>query len=208
MVQTLLIQDAGVTVLDFVLNGTTSVTLDAPGTIVLDADAGAVTLLNGGTQYGALVDSSSNLIVRSGSTNAVKFTGSAAQFQGLVTSTTALTTTQQDFAAAINELKTRVDLVDSSAGLILDSAFNAIGSLASLVTPVKTSTVAAINSMYDSAGVANTIRSVARGTLSAGTSLSYSSGQFSVSNSGITATQLATDAVTTAKILNSNVTLC
>jgi cytoskeletal protein CcmA (bactofilin family) len=195
-----------VTVLDFVLNSPTLVTLDAPGRIVLDADSGSVALHNGGVQYGALVDSSSNLVVRSGTTNAVKFSGADATFQGTVRSATALTTTQQDFAAAINELKLRIDLVDSGSGLVLDSAFNTIGTLSSLVTPVKTSVVNAINSMYDSAGVANTIRSVARLALSNGTGLAYSNGQFSVANNGISATQLNTDAVTTVKILDDNVT--
>jgi hypothetical protein len=200
------LQDNGVTVLDFVLNSPTLVTLDAPGRIVLDADSGSVALHNGGVQYGAFVDSSSNLVVRSGSTPALKFNGADAQFQGIVRSTAALTTVQQDFAAAINELKARVDAVDSSAGLILDSAFNAIGSFATLLTPVKTNVVAAINSMYESAGVANTIRSVARLALSNGTGLAYSNGQFSVANNGISAAQLNTDAVTTVKILDDNVT--
>ena len=201
------LKDNGVTVLDFVLNGATEVTLDAPGLIHLDADGGQVTLKNNGLQYGSLADSATNLVIRSGSTNAIKLTGADAVFQGTVKSTTVLSTIQQDFAAAINELKTRIDLVDSSANLILDSAFNAIGILASLVTPIKSNIVAAINSMYDSAGVANTIRSVARGTLSNGTGLSYSLGQFSISTGGVSATQLASDAVTTAKILNNNVTL-
>ena len=77
-------KDGGTTVLDFVLNGTTDVTLDAPGDIKVDADGGDVLLLDGGSQYGALTNNSSNLIIKSGSTTAATFSGANVTLAGTV----------------------------------------------------------------------------------------------------------------------------
>ena len=56
---------AGTTALDFVLNGTTDVTLDAPGDIHLDADGGDIKFYDGGTQFGEVTNSSTDLVVKS-----------------------------------------------------------------------------------------------------------------------------------------------
>ncbi len=56
---------AGTTALDFVLNGTTSATLDAPGDIHLDADGGDIKFYDGGTQFGEITNSSTDLVVKS-----------------------------------------------------------------------------------------------------------------------------------------------
>ena len=55
---------AGTTVLDFVLNGATDVTLDAPGDIKLDADGGDFNFLDGGTEILRISNSSSDVIIR------------------------------------------------------------------------------------------------------------------------------------------------
>jgi len=56
---------AGTTALDFVLNAATSVTLDAPGDIHLDADGGDIKFYDGGTQFGEVTNSSTDLVVKS-----------------------------------------------------------------------------------------------------------------------------------------------
>ncbi len=56
---------AGTTALDFVLNGTTSATLDAPGDIHLDADGGDIKFYDGGTQFGEVTNSSTDLVIKS-----------------------------------------------------------------------------------------------------------------------------------------------
>ena len=56
---------AGTTALDFVLNGATSTTLDAPGDIHLDADGGDIKFYDGGTQFGEITNSSTDLVIKS-----------------------------------------------------------------------------------------------------------------------------------------------
>jgi hypothetical protein len=66
-------------------------TLDSGADIVLDAEGADVILKDGGTQYGALTNSSSNLIVKSGSTTAATFSGANVTFAGTVDATTDFT---------------------------------------------------------------------------------------------------------------------
>tara|TARA_R100001510_G_scaffold57493_1_gene65783 strand:- start:352 stop:2499 length:2148 start_codon:yes stop_codon:yes gene_type:complete len=60
-------------------------TVDAPADIILDADGADVLLKDAGTQYAALTNSSGNLILKSGSTTAITFSGANATFAGTVT---------------------------------------------------------------------------------------------------------------------------
>ena len=60
---------AGTTALDFVLNGTTSATLDAPGDIHLDAGGGDIKFYDDGTQFGEITNSSTDLVVKSTTSN-------------------------------------------------------------------------------------------------------------------------------------------
>ncbi len=81
--------------LDLVSDGTSAdsiklasaggVTLDAAGDITLDADGGDVVLKDNGTQFGSLTNTSGNLILKSGSTTAVTFSGANTTFAGTVT---------------------------------------------------------------------------------------------------------------------------
>jgi hypothetical protein len=99
-------------------------TVDASGDIVLDADGADVLLKDAGVQYGALTNTSGNLIVKSGATTAATFSGANVTFAGTITQGTALTTTATTVGAAINELKAAVDVADgtatSSSGFIGD----------------------------------------------------------------------------------------
>lgn len=62
--------------------------------------------------------------------------------------TTALTTVSSAVTDAVNELKTRVDLLDSDLAVTIDSAFSQIGNLSILNTTSKTNLVSAINEVY------------------------------------------------------------
>lgn len=83
---------------------TGSVVVDATANITLDADGGNVYLKDGGTQYGALAASGSNLIVKSGSTTAVTFDGDKATFSGPIYADSSMGTLDQTVVGAINEL--------------------------------------------------------------------------------------------------------
>ena len=76
---------AGTTALDFVLNGTTDVTLDAPGDIKLDADGGDVFFVDDGVTFGSATNTSGNLILKSGTTTALTFSGANATIAGDLT---------------------------------------------------------------------------------------------------------------------------
>ena len=96
---------AGTTALDFVLNGATNVTLDAPGDLILDAGGADVLLKDDGTQFASLTNSSSNLIIKSGTTTAATFSGANVTLAGTVasgaiTSSSTVTGTQGIFTNA------------------------------------------------------------------------------------------------------------
>jgi len=76
---------AGTTALDFVLNGTTDVTLDAPGDIKLDADGGDIFFVDDGVTFGSATNTSGNLILKSGTTTALTFSGADATIAGDLT---------------------------------------------------------------------------------------------------------------------------
>ena len=76
---------AGTTALDFVLNGATDVTLDAPGDIKIDADGGDIFFVDGGTTFGSATNTSGNLIIKSGTTPALTFSGANATIAGDLT---------------------------------------------------------------------------------------------------------------------------
>jgi len=79
------IKDGGTTTLDIVSNGTTDVTLDAPGDIKLDADGGDIFFVDGGTTFGSATNTSGNLIIKSGTTTALTFSGANATLAGDLT---------------------------------------------------------------------------------------------------------------------------
>ena len=79
------IKDGGTTTLDIVSNGATDVTLDAPGDIKLDADGGDIFFVDGGTTFGSATNTSGNLILKSGTTTALTFSGANATIAGDLT---------------------------------------------------------------------------------------------------------------------------
>ena len=79
------IKDGSNTTLDIVSSGTTSVTLDAPGDIILDADGGDILFKDGGTTFGSATNTSGNLIIKSGTTTALTFSGADVTIAGDLT---------------------------------------------------------------------------------------------------------------------------
>ena len=88
--------DAGIDIDDFNIDGTTialssgDMTIDVAGDINLDAGGADIVLKDDGTQYGAFTNSSSNLVIKSGSTTSATFDGANVTFAGTVSPTSHL----------------------------------------------------------------------------------------------------------------------
>lgn len=67
------------------IDSSSTITLDAGTDIVLDADGGDVFLKDAGTTYGSLTNTSGNLIIKSGTTTAMTFSGADATIAGDLT---------------------------------------------------------------------------------------------------------------------------
>jgi hypothetical protein len=79
------ITNVGSIALDSITNDGTDITLDSSGDIVLDADGADIFLKDAGTTYGSLTNSSGNLIIKSGTTTALTFSGANATLAGDLT---------------------------------------------------------------------------------------------------------------------------
>ena len=83
--------DGGIDVDDFNINGTTialssgDMTVDVAGDITLDADGGDIFFKDGGTTFGSAVNTSGNLIIKSGTTTALTFSGANVTAAGTIT---------------------------------------------------------------------------------------------------------------------------
>ena len=67
--------------------GVSDMTLDVSGDLTLDADGGDVFFKDGGTTFGSATNNSGNLIIKSGTTTALTFTGSSVAIAGDLTIT-------------------------------------------------------------------------------------------------------------------------
>ncbi len=79
------ISNVGSIALDTITNDGTDITLDSSGDIILDADGGDVFVKDAGTTYGSLTNSSGNLVIKSGTTTALTFSGANATLAGDLT---------------------------------------------------------------------------------------------------------------------------
>ena len=79
------ITNIGSIALDTITNDGTDITLDSSGDIILDADGADIFLKDAGTTYGSLTNSSGNLIVKSGTTTALTFSGANVTIAGDLT---------------------------------------------------------------------------------------------------------------------------
>ena len=69
----------------YIVNDTGDLIIDTAGDVVLDADGADIILKDDGTQYGALTNSSGNLVVKSGTTTALTFSGANVTIAGDLT---------------------------------------------------------------------------------------------------------------------------
>ena len=79
------ITNVGSIALDTITNDGTDVTIDSSGDVILDADGGDVFVKDAGTTFGSLTNSSGNLIIKSGTTTALTFSGANATLAGDLT---------------------------------------------------------------------------------------------------------------------------
>ena len=68
-------------------SGVTDMNLDVSGDLTLDADGGDIFFKDGGTTFGSATNNSGNLIIKSGTTTALTFTGSSVAVAGDLTIT-------------------------------------------------------------------------------------------------------------------------
>ena len=111
----------GTTIGTFTTTGITSTgdfTIDGSADIILDADGGDVFFKDGGTTFGSATNTSGNLIVKSGTTTALTFSGANVTAagtidSGAITSTGVVTGTGFTIgSAAINE--TELEIIDGA----------------------------------------------------------------------------------------------
>ena len=155
------------------------------------------------TTQSHVVDSASQLLLKSNGLLSARFTNANVQFQGFVSSTTSLATTQQDYTGAINELKNKIDTITGAVSV--DSGISStVGSLSNLSTPITSTIVAAINFLDSNAGDKTSLNTTNKNSLVAG--INENKTRLDSINGGISNTMIRSDAIITSKILNNNVT--
>lgn len=110
-----------------ITNSTGNFTVDAAGDIVLDADGGDVFLKDDGTQYAAFTNTSGNLILKSGSTTAMTFSGASVTVAGSITlpssgtgSITSSEISANTVHGAIDEVNARIPNVYNRSSVLLN----------------------------------------------------------------------------------------
>jgi len=115
--------NAGINIDNITIDGTEidlssgDLTIDVAGEIILDADGGDIFLKDGGTTYGNLKSTGSNLIIVSGTTVAATFSGANVTFAGTTTSSGNLSTSGTLTVAGTSDLNGNIDV----AGTIVAS---------------------------------------------------------------------------------------
>lgn len=98
----------------------TTITLDSSGDINLDAGGADIVLKDDGTQYAALTNNSSNLIIKSGSTTAATFTGANVDLAGTLDVTGVVT---HDSTTVLSD---DVTFTGAAANVVWDKSDNAL----------------------------------------------------------------------------------
>ena len=91
----------------------TGFTLDAGDDITLDADGGDIFLKDGGTTFGSLTNNSSNLIIKSGTTTAMTFSGANVTIAGNLTVSGTTTTVDSSTINVTNSFTFEGSTADS-----------------------------------------------------------------------------------------------
>ena len=96
-----------------------SLQLDVAGDITLDAGGGDIVLGDDGTQFGSLTNSSSNLIIKSGSTTAATFSGANVTFAGTLASG-AITSSGDVTAFSDMRIKHDIETIEGALAKVSD----------------------------------------------------------------------------------------
>lgn len=102
----------GATITGDLANASGDFTLDVAGEIFLDADGGDIFLRDGGSTFGSLSASGSQLVIKSETTTAATFSGANVTFAGTINSG-AITSTGDITAFSDERLKTDIKTVES-----------------------------------------------------------------------------------------------
>ena len=94
------------------INGT-GITIDAGDDITLDADGGDIFLKDGGTTFGSLTNTSGNLIIKSGTTTAMTFSGANVTIAGDLTVSGTTTTVDSSTINVTNSFTFEGSTADS-----------------------------------------------------------------------------------------------
>jgi len=123
-------KDAGTTRIQHTMGATNTVavtgnyTLDVSGDIALDADGGDVFLKDAGTQFAAFTNTSGNLILKSGTTTAMTFSGANVTVAGSITMPSSGTgspiTTTKTVDGALSDINSRIPNVYDRNGILLN----------------------------------------------------------------------------------------
>jgi len=94
-----------------------TITLDSAGDITLDADGADVLLKDGGTTYGGLTNSSGELVIKSGTTSAMTFSGANVTIEGNLT-VSGTTTTVNSTTVTLNDHNIVLDSNNSTSAVV------------------------------------------------------------------------------------------
>ena len=100
------------TTADGLANNSGNLTLDIADSLIIDVDGSDILLKDGGTQFGALRNTSGNLFIQSGSTTAATFSGANVTFAGTLASG-AITSSGDITAFSDERLKTDIKTIES-----------------------------------------------------------------------------------------------
>ena len=176
----------------FTINATTAgvsdMTLDVSGDLVLDADGGDVFFKDGGTTFGSATNNSGELIIKSGTTTALTFSGSSVTIGG------DLTISGDDLVMATNT---------SGHVLVADGTnFNPVA-VSGEVTMASNGAVTIANDAVSSAKIADdaiTSALIADDPITTALIADYAITSALIADGAVTTALIGADAVTNAKI--------
>jgi hypothetical protein len=100
----------------YIVNDTGDLILDTADDIMLDAAGGDIFFQSGGTTFGSATNSSGDLIIKSGTTTAMTFSGANVTFAGTVTIGSAgISEAELEILDGANVTTTELNLLDGSA---------------------------------------------------------------------------------------------
>ena len=183
--------------------GVSTFAIDAAGDITLDADGGDVFFKDGGTTFGSATNNSGELIIKSGTTTALTFSGANVAVAGDLTITgddLVMNTNTDGFVLVANGTNyspvavsgdiaiTNAGLTSIASGVIVNADVNSSAAIAQSKL-----------SMTDASTSAKGIAQFSSDNFAA------SSGTITIKDGGIVTAELADDAVTSAKIADDAV---